>query len=153
MHFPISHRSIHMIVAFTLLLLASFGANAESAVFSRGGAALRGYDPVAYFTLGKPVRGSRDFVHVWRGAEWRFTSAEHLERFRADPEAWAPQYGGWCAYAMSQGHYARTDPEAWTIVEGRLYLNYSQSVKQTWLKDRDAYIEAADANWRRLQPE
>ena len=107
--------------------------------------AIEGYDPVAYFTQGKPVKGSDEFEYAWRGGNWRFASQDSLERFRADPEKFAPQYGGWCAYAMSdRGRTVRIDPEAWTIRNGKLYLNYSQSVRNVWQEAVDANI--AEAN-------
>src|SRR5262245_43490248 len=99
------------------------------------GLAIQGYDVVAYFTDGRPVRGTEAFTHRWQNAEWRFTSAEHRDAFAASPERYAPQYGGFCAYGVAQGYRVDIDPEAWRIVDGRLYLNYSQSVNRTWLND------------------
>ncbi|MEO0973762.1 MAG: YHS domain-containing (seleno)protein, partial [Pseudomonadota bacterium] len=115
---------------------------------SKGGAAIRGYDPVAYFEAGEPVRGSKEHSLEWHGAEWHFSSAENLAKFEADPTAFAPQYGGYCAFAMSRGSYASTDPEAWRVVDGKLYLNYNKGIQKKWLKDRDANIVKADANWK-----
>jgi len=107
--------------------------------------AVDGYDAVAYFTEGKPVEGSNDFEYFWRGGNWRFSSQENLEQFKADPEKFAPQYGGWCAYAMSdKGHTVRTDPEAWTIREGKLYLNYSKNVRKVWREDVNTHIVEAN---------
>ncbi len=118
-----------------------------------GGVAIQGIDPVAYFTQGRPVEGSKAFEHQWRGATWRFANAEHRDRFAADPERYAPKYGGYCAWAVSQGYTADIDPEAWTIVEGRLYLNYSKSVQARWAADMEARIRQADANWPKLLAE
>ncbi|MDF1748525.1 MAG: YHS domain-containing (seleno)protein [Alphaproteobacteria bacterium] len=111
------------------------------------GIAIEGTDPVAYFTEGKPVEGSRDFSYDWKGATWRFSSAENLEAFKADPEAYAPQYGGYCAWAVSQGYTAKIDPEAFRIEDGKLYLNYSKGVQERWMGDVSGNIAAADRNW------
>ena len=109
--------------------------------------AISGYDAVAYFTEGKPVEGSDDFTTDYNGAVWRFSSAENRETFIADPEKYAPQYGGYCAYAVSQGYTASTDPEAWKIVDGKLYLNYSKGVQSRWEARREHYIREANRNW------
>ena len=130
-----------------VLLSARTALAAEPAVFAPSGIAINGIDPVGYFTEAKPVAGDAAFTSVWEGAEWRFASAGNKARFDADPEAFAPKYGGYCAYAVSQGYTASTDPEAWTIHKDRLYLNYSKGVRKKWLRDTDAYIEAADRNW------
>lgn len=114
------------------------------------GNAIDGTDPVAYFTEGRPVEGSSSFTHDWNGATWRFVSAENRDLFAADPEKYAPQYGGYCAWAVSQGYTASTDPEAWKIVDGKLYLNYSKSVQATWEEDIPGNISAADSNWPKV---
>ncbi|MDK9736062.1 YHS domain-containing protein [Vibrio sp. D404a] len=114
------------------------------------GKAIRGYDPVAYFTQSKAVKGNDDYSYEWNGAEWRFSSQQHLDLFKADPEQYAPQYGGYCAWAVSKGYTAKIDPQAWNIVDGKLYLNYSKSVQQTWQGDIAGNIANADANWPRL---
>lgn len=114
------------------------------------GVALKGYDPVAYFNEGGPTKGSPNFTHQWMGAEWHFASAENRDQFSADPERYAPQYGGYCAYAVSEGHTANINPEAWKIVDGKLYLNYSKGVQKKWEKDQAGRIQAADENWPRL---
>lgn len=106
-----------------------------------------GHDVVAYFTRGEAVEGSDEYTHEWRGAEWRFASEDHLERFRADPEKYAPAYGGYCAYAVAEGTTEAGDPRAWTIHEGRLFFNYDDGVQELWDEDREAYIAAADRNW------
>jgi len=111
------------------------------------GTAIDGTDPVAYFTEGRPVEGDSSIAHEWNGATWHFASEENRALFAADPERYAPQYGGYCAWAVSQGYTASTDPEAWKIVDGRLYLNYSLSVQDTWATDIPGHIAAGDANW------
>jgi len=118
-----------------------------------GNVAIEGYDPVAYFTDGKPVEGSKKFVQEWKGAVWRFASAEHRDLFAADPEKYAPQYGGYCAWAVSQGYTAGIDPDAWTIRDGKLYLNYSLEIQQKWLADVEKRIEEGDRNWPKLLAE
>lgn len=111
------------------------------------GTAIDGTDPLSYFDEGRPIKGSKDFTHDWNGATWRFASAENRERFAAAPEAYAPQYGGYCAWAVANNYTASTDPEAWRIVDGKLYLNYSKSVQRTWEKDIPGNIASADGNW------
>jgi YHS domain-containing protein len=115
------------------------------------GIAIDGYDPVAYFTEGKPVEGSSDFEYEWMGATWRFASAADRDQFAADPEKYAPQYGGYCAYAVSQGTTADIDPDAWHIEDGKLYLNLNKKVQSIWLKDIPGYISKANANWPKIK--
>ena len=119
----------------------------EPPVFQSNAIAINGYDPVAYFTEEKPVEGTPEFASEWNGATVLFASAAHKEMFDADPEAYAPKYGGYCAYAVSKGYTASTDPAAWTVHEGRLYLNYSKSVRALWTARRSSHIRSADANW------
>lgn len=109
--------------------------------------AVSGYDVVAYFEEGRPVEGSSDFETTYNGATWRFANEANLEAFVADPEAFAPQYGGYCAWAVSQGYTASGDPAYWKIVDGKLYLNYDAGVQATWETDIPGFIEKADANW------
>ncbi len=119
----------------------------EPPVFATGDGALRGYDPVAYFTAGKPMKGRDPYQFEWNGATFKFASAEHLALFESDPEKYAPQYGGYCAYAVAKGATASTVPEAWTVHDGKLYLNYSLSVRERWREDIPGHIAAADRNW------
>jgi YHS domain-containing protein len=135
------------IVLVAALAFAGAAAAQKPEVFSASGAAIRGYDPVAYFTSGKPVKGSKEFTTQWRGATWHFASAEHRDRFAAAPEKYAPQYGGYCAYGVAQGYTVSIDPAAWTVVDGKLYLNYSTNVRRTWEKDIPGYIRKADTQW------
>ncbi len=106
-----------------------------------------GYDVVAYFEQGQPVEGSSKFTTEYLGATWRFASEAHLKAFEADPQRYAPQYGGYCAWAASQGYLAKGDPRHWTVVNGRLFLNYNQDIQDRWLANRDNFIQQADANW------
>lgn len=109
--------------------------------------AIKGYDPVAYFTQGRATKGSDDFTTEWSGATWKFANAEHLARFEANPEQYAPQYGGHCAYAVAKGDLVKIDPEAWSIVDGKLYLNYSDAIRDKWEADRADFIARADRKW------
>lgn len=111
------------------------------------GSAIDGYDPVAYFKESKAVEGSNDFIHEWNDSKWYFSSAENKADFIADPGKYAPQYGGYCAWAVSQGYTAPTDPKAWHIEDGKLYLNYNADVQTNWLKDIPGHIASADKNW------
>lgn len=132
------------LVPFAILLA---GPAAADKVYNDWGTAIDGYDPVAYFTVGRPVEGDSDFEHEWNGATWRFSSAENRDLFAADPEKYAPQYGGYCAYAVSQGYTASTEPDAWKIVDGKLYLNYNKSVQTRWEKNIPGYVADANTNW------
>ena len=125
----------------------------EPVVFSTSAGAIRGYDPVAYFSEGRAVKGQREFKYEWSGAVWFFSSRENLGLFRQEPARYAPQYGGYCAFAMSKGSHAPSDPHAWTIHDDKLYLNYSKSVRRTWSKNIPLYIKRADRHWTRLHPE
>lgn len=116
-------------------------------VYASDGVAIKGTDPVAYFTEGRPVEGSAAHTSDWNGATLRFASAENKAIFDADPEAYAPQYGGYCAYAVSKGYTASTDPAAWTIHENRLFLNYSKTVRLLWSRDIPGNVALGDANW------
>ena len=109
--------------------------------------AIKGYDPVAYFTNGAPTKGSDEFSLEYQGATWLFATQENLTLFSNNPEKYAPQYGGYCAYAVSQNTTASIQPELFTIHDGKLYLNYSESVNEKWLESREQYIEKADQYW------
>jgi len=114
---------------------------------TRAGIAIKGYDPVAYFTEARPVKGSPDHEHEWNGAVWRFSSEEHRGLFAADPEKYAPRYGGYCAWAVSRNSTADIDPGAWKIVDGKLYLNYSVKIQEKWSQNIPDNIAAGDRNW------
>ncbi len=117
-------------------------------VHAPGGVALGGTDPVAYFTHARPVAGDGAFVHDWAGAEWRFVDATHRDAFAADPDAYAPRYGGFCAWAVAaKGALFTTRPENWSIEGGRLYLNYDDAVQATWSEDPAGFIAEADRRW------
>lgn len=138
---------VKLLHGLLILFFAPLAFAGEAPVFSTEEGAIRGYDPVAYFTVGKPVRGSNQFTSKWQGATFKFSSAENLALFKAEPTAYAPQYGGYCAFAVSKGATAGTVPDAWSIVDGKLYLNYSLNVRNRWSKDVPGNIKAADRNW------
>ncbi|MEE4118850.1 MAG: YHS domain-containing (seleno)protein [Paracoccaceae bacterium] len=147
-----TRRTLLLATAATATALAAV-AHAEAVFTGLWGYAIRGYDPVAYFTEGRPVEGSSDFELEWNGATWRFASAEHRALFEADPERYAPQFGGYCAWAVAQGYTASIDPDAWDIENGRLFLNYSKDVQTKWRADKPGFIAAADTNWPALARE
>jgi len=142
-------QTTRRLVLVGALAMATTPAAAKDPVYTStfSNVAASGYDVVAYFTEGRPVEGSGDFTADYDGATWRFASAANRDAFLQDPERFAPQYGGYCAWAVSQGYTASTDPEAWKIVDDRLYLNYSKSVQATWEQDIPSNIEKGNANW------
>lgn len=117
---------------------------------TRSGVAMDGYDVTAYFTGGAPARGRAEFEYRWNGAVWRFASAANRDHFAQTPQRYAPQFGGYCAWAVSRGYTATIDPEAWRIVDGRLYLNYSKRVQRMWEEDLRGNIAKGEANWPRV---
>jgi YHS domain-containing protein len=139
-------------ITFLFALAAAVSAIAADPVNKTWrGLAIKGYDPVAYFTDAKAVEGDAKFTFEWEGAKWRFASAEHRDAFSEDPGRYAPQFGGYCAWAVSQNYTADIDPEAWKIVDGKLYLNYNKEVQQTWEKDTPGNITKGEANWPKLK--
>ncbi len=135
------------IAVLSLLVLLAGCTTLKTPVFATEDGAIRGYDPVAYHVAGAPTKGVSDFSSVYNDETWYFASSENKALFDGDPERYAPAYGGYCAYGMSRNYVVSTDPAAWHIEDGRLYLNYSLGVRKTWLKDVPGYIERADANW------
>jgi YHS domain-containing protein len=138
-------------IAIVSLLISSTLFAQKAEVFQFSNQAIRGYDPVAYFLDGKAVKGDKNFKFHWKDADWYFSSKQNLNLFTKNPEQYAPQYGGYCAYGMSEGHKAPTDPDAWTIVDGKLYLNYSQDVRTDWRKSEKERIDKANKNWPQLK--
>jgi YHS domain-containing protein len=145
-----SRRILTVALAAGLLLGAVPALAAAPQNLSRAGIAAGGYDVVAYFTDGAAVEGSDAHVHEWQGATYRFASKEHRDLFAADPGKYAPQYGGYCAYAMSRGDKAKIDPEVFTVEDGKLYLNYSFKIRAKWDEERADYIRKADGHWKKL---
>ncbi len=123
----------------------------KSEIFIKDGYAIRGYDAVAYFTENKSVKGSEQYSLSWNGATWLFSNIRNKESFEMNPEKYAPQYGGYCAYGLSRGYKASTEAEAFTIVDGKLYLNYNLAVRSEWNKDQKGYIGKADKNWQEVK--
>lgn len=123
---------------------------AKPPVYATGSVAINGYDPVAYFTMEKPVEGRAAHTSDWNGATFQFASADHKAMFDADPAKYAPQYGGYCAWAVSKGYTASTSPNAWSVHKGKLYLNFNKAVRARWAISKDANVKAADANWPKV---
>ena len=135
-------------LTFIFLITFSLIASAQkSPVYTTRDGAIKGYDPVAYFTKGEPVKGQKLLTYEWKGVNWYFSSSENLKAFKADPEKYAPQFGGYCAYAVSQGYTYSADPEAWKVVEDKLYLNYSKSIRKKWEANQSEFIRKARTNW------
>ena len=150
-----SRRSV-LVAAATLLVYGS--ARAEPPINTlktgilggRTDTAINGYDPVAYFTVGKPVKGLETMVYEWMGAKWKFSSQANLDLFKANPEKYAPQYGGYCAYGVVQDALVKVEPEQFTVREGKLYLNYNAEIQAKWLKDPAGFIKQADTKFTEL---
>lgn len=119
----------------------------KSEVFSSERGAINGYDPVAYFVAQKPTPGKEDLTFEWNKAVWHFSTDSNRQLFKDNPEKYAPQFGGYCAWGTSRGYKAKTDPDAWTVVNDKLYLNYNREVQAKWLQNRDSLILKAEANW------
>ena len=138
---------ITLAAALPLTSAATFARAAEPSVFQRDGLAIGGTDPVAYFTEGGPVQGDAAYATDWMGARWTFSSADNRDAFAADPDRYAPAFGGYCAFAASRGYLAPTIPEAWSIYEDRLYLNATLRARELWLGELPDVIAAGEANW------
>lgn len=136
-----------IVAAAALVSLPASAAEPEVYTSRLSDLAVGGYDPVAYFETGAPAQGDKNFTYQYAGATWRFANAENLEKFKNDPASFAPQYGGYCAWAVSQGYTAPGNPKNWSIEDGKLYLNYNAKVQADWLKDPKGFIVKADANW------
>lgn len=137
-----------LLVLFASLFIFSLPAFAGSPIYgAKDGPAIEGYDAVAYFTEGKPVEGKAEFVTEWNGAKWQFATAENRDKFQTEPEKYAPQYGGHCAFAMANDSFAEGDPHRWKIEDGKLYLNANKIAHWLWQKDIPGKIKSADAYW------
>ena len=142
------------ITFLTFLLAACSGEQQATSeiLVSKDGYAIHGYDPVSYFTGGKPQKGIVDFSADWKQATWLFSSAQNRDLFKQSPEQYAPQYGGWCAYGMAEGYAAETDPlKAWTIHDGKLYLNWDLEVSSEWKQDLEGYLLKSENHWPEVQ--
>lgn len=136
-----------MMFMITTPYLAWGGPSPVAPVNTTEGVALKGYDPISYFTIGQPTPGMTEFTHAWHGITYRFASAENLARFKEAPEHYLPQYGGYCAYALSINRIADIDPHRWAIVDGKLYLNNNFFAHKLWSLNKDGNIDAANKNW------
>jgi YHS domain-containing protein len=140
-----------IIMNFTFVLLLAGISGMAAGATPEGPAAIKGYDTVAYFTAGKALKGSGDFIFSWHGMTWFFQSKENRDLFAAIPEKYAPQYDGWCAWAMTEARKAIVDPEVWKIVDGKLYLNCSPAAYEKWSRDIPGNIKKADEIWLKMQ--
>jgi hypothetical protein len=144
-------KSLLSALVLPLVLATALLAQTAPAIYTtKSKLALSGYDAVSYFKDGKPVAGKPEFSYKWMDATWRFSSAENRDAFKAEPEKYAPQYGGYCAFGTSQGHLVPGDPQAWKVVDDRLYLNYNKDVQKFWLQDIPGNIQKADENYPKL---
>ncbi|MBT4286116.1 MAG: YHS domain-containing protein [Deltaproteobacteria bacterium] len=109
--------------------------------------ALSGYDPVAYFTMGTPVKGKKAFQYNYQDANWYFSTLVNLKKFELNPKKYTPQYGGYCAWAVAQGNTADANPKNWTIYQNKLYLNYNSTIQNKWLDNIEQFISEADQKW------
>jgi YHS domain-containing protein len=125
--------------------------NKHNEVYETSNGAIDGFDAVAYFKESQPVKGHKDISCQWNGATWHFSNENNLKAFTTNPEQYAPQFGGYCAYGVAEGHKATTQHNAWTIVNGKLYFNYNVEVRNEWLKRQDELIQRAHQNWEEVK--
>ncbi len=140
-----------LLTGFSTVVLLLTGFGGAAGVSAADTLAIKGYDTVAYFNAGKPVKGSASFTHQWHDMTWQFSTRENRDLFAANPAKYAPQYDGYCAWAMTESRKAVTDPEVWKIVDGKLYLNCSRAAFEKWSKDIPGNIEKADEIWSTMQ--
>lgn len=140
-----------ILISFTFMLLLAGISRIAAGAAPEDSVAIKGYDTVAYFTAGKALKGTEKFTFSWHGRTWFFQSRENRDLFAASPEKYAPQYDGWCAWAMTEARKAVTDPEVWKIVDNKLYLNCSLSAYEKWSRDIPGHIRKADEIWLRMQ--
>ena len=138
-------------LVWTVLSLTSAAHAIAPVQVDRHGVALSGYDAVAYFTQGQALIGRDEFTASFSGATWKFATAADRDVFQREPEKYAPQFGGYCAWAVSRGYTATIDPEAFRVVNGKLYLNYSRKVQKMWEEDIPGNIRLAEGNWPGIQ--
>lgn len=147
------------IFIFVALFAAACGSAFVNEEFNKGakfvsktsdGLAIKGYDAVAYRTIDGAVQGKPEYEYAWKGAKWLFASPENRERFAASPETFEPEYGGYCAWSLSEGTVMEADPEVWKIVDGKLYLIQNDMVKEVWEKSEPSLIEKSNENWRQM---
>ncbi len=141
---PLSEKAV---ATAPTLKASSTTADKPITFFAESGIAIRGADPVAYFTQKTYVAGSSKYTYDWGGSTWQFASAKHRDLFASNPQQYAPQYGGFCAWAVSQGYTAPVDPTAWDIVDGKLYLNFNARIQRRWRRDIPGHVARANQNW------
>ena len=139
-------RRLSLLLTLTLALLGARAALAGG-FFEADGVALRGYDPVAYFTDNKPEKGLAKYAYEYKGSKFLFTSAKNKQAFAANPDKYAPQFGGFCAFGTAHGVKVSTQPNAFAVVDGKLYLNYDTDVLQRWKEDVPGNIALGEKNW------
>ena len=161
MLFPKITRSVLISIFSLFLFQVSIAAHAAEPIntleksgffggYKPSGIAIRGTDPVAYFTEGKPMPGLDNFTKQWQGAKWKFSSQKHLDLFVANPEKYAPQYGGYCAYGVAVDNLVKIEPKNWAIKNDKLYLNYNDDFQTKWEKDIPGFIKKADEKFKGL---
>lgn len=142
-------KNIFILVVLSFIQIAGFAQKAE--IFSNGGKAIRGYDVVAFFINHQPILGNDSINYQWKDANWFFSSIENKALFIKNPEKYAPQYGGYCAYGTAGNHKAPSQIETWTILNDKLYFNYNLKVKEYWNKNQDSLIDKANFYWPTLK--
>lgn len=148
----VTNRRIFALVVPAAILMSSVPASSETKLVEpvnkdRNGIALKGYDPVAYFRANAAQKGSAQFLHTWKGAKWHFSTGENRDEFARQPEKYAPQFGGYCAWAVSKNYTADADPLTWKIIDGKLYVNYNKDVQNKWQEGVSGRIADANKNW------
>ncbi|EEX08028.1 YHS domain protein [Ruegeria lacuscaerulensis ITI-1157] len=143
----LTRRSVLSGVALSVAVPSVLWAQKRAVFFATDSGAMAGFDTVAYFRDGRPMKGKPDIVVMWKGVAWRFVSQQNREAFEGNPRAFAPRFGGYCAYAMAHGQLSSADPAAWKIVDGRLYLTHSPEIERVWEANMADYIRKAETNW------
>jgi YHS domain-containing protein len=146
-------KPVKLILSIVWVVTAMAAMGQKPEVFSTEEGAIGGYDPVAFFKESKPVMGTKELILKWNDAEWHFASQENLEAFKANPEQYAPQFGGWCVYGTAAGHKSPTVPETWAIIDNKLYFNYNTAVQKLFNKNQKGLIEQANKNWPTVKKE
>jgi YHS domain-containing protein len=144
-------KSAAYLLLLAALVMGAAASPARAADYTHGVTGIGGYDPVAYFTDGKAVRGSGFHVSTHEGVTYLFASEEHRKQFESAPAKYLPAYGGYCAYGVAIGKKFYTDPEAWKVVDGKLYLNLDAEIQKKWQEDIPGFIKKADTNWPDLE--
>lgn len=144
---------LSLIIAITVFLIGCNNAETKMnpVAADSENVAIKGFDTVAYFVANGAAKGNPQFEFVWNGAKWLFANRENLEKFKLNPEQYAPQFGGYCSWAVSHGYTADGDPNAWKIVEGKLYLNYNPDVKKKWEAEQELLIKTGEKNWQEFK--